>query len=71
MAEISSSAARAMGASEIAEQFERAAKMQQEHQAITYEHGVSLVNIVGAHGSKIADLMRDGLKYRASMRGHE
>lgn len=56
-----------MVASEIADHFERAAKMQAEHRAITYEHGVSLVNIVGTHGSKIADLMRDGLKYRASI----
>lgn len=53
-----------MGAEAIAAEFERASQMQMQHEAITYEHGVMLVNIVCTHGTKLADLLRDGLKYR-------
>lgn len=55
---------RSMGAAQIASAFEHAARMQMRHEAITYEHGAHLVNIIGAHGIKLADLLLDGLKYR-------
>lgn len=35
--------------------FRKAADMQRENKAITWEHGIDLVNIIALHGNKIAD----------------
>ena len=54
MSEITSSAARALSVEQIARELFKAAEFQSWNKAITYEHGVSLVNIVATHGKQLA-----------------
>lgn len=54
MSEITSSNARALSVGQIARELFKAAEFQDRYTAITFEHGVSLVNIVAAHGKQLA-----------------
>lgn len=54
MAEMTSEQVRKMSNDEIAARLRMAAELNRTHQAITYEHGISLVNIVAIHGDRLA-----------------
>ena len=51
---LTSTQVRAMTDDQIISHLERAALFQREHKAVTYDHGLDLVNIVAIHGDKLA-----------------
>ena len=55
MAEMTNLQVAEMDMEQIRAAFRRAAEMQREHKAITWEHGTDLVNIIALHGNRIAD----------------
>lgn len=44
---------------ELAIEFRRVASLHREHRAVTWEHGVKLVNLLGEHGDVIANALAD------------
>lgn len=61
------SKARTMTDDQIMAMLRQAALFEREHTSITYEHGVHLVDLVGAHGDKLADAMFEVARLRTAL----
>jgi len=57
MSEMNSQHIREMSDRRIAARLRSAAKLQREHQSITWEDGTDLVNIVAIHGDRLAEAL--------------
>ena len=57
MAEMTKDQIRQMGTLDIIIQLRRAVLYERSHKAITWEHGVDIVNIIAVHGDKIANTL--------------